>query len=175
VYSSSLLGALFCSDQWACADQSPTSYIGLAAVIAPTAIFFSNLTLAQCIVFNPLVGALRSILSTVTNVILLGRTWAIWGRNRVRRCPCFYVRRERTHLYGAQNVALFMVVALVPTTVFSYAYLFDQKPIVQNGSCTAVSSSEVFTQKWLFAMVNMVSCHVTLLSPVLTVDRSSTS
>jgi hypothetical protein len=29
------------------------------------------------------VGAFRSILSTVTNLILLGRTWAIWGRNRV--------------------------------------------------------------------------------------------
>jgi hypothetical protein len=29
------------------------------------------------------VGSLRSILSTVTNVILFGRTWVIWGRNRV--------------------------------------------------------------------------------------------
>jgi hypothetical protein len=29
------------------------------------------------------VGSLRSILSTVTNVILFGRTWVIWGRDRV--------------------------------------------------------------------------------------------
>jgi hypothetical protein len=75
------------------------------------------------------------MLSTVVNLILLGRTWVIWGRNKW--------------------IAIGMGIALIPCTVFSYGYLFAQRPIVKAGACTALSGSSLLGQKWLFALVNM--------------------
>jgi hypothetical protein len=81
------------------------------------------------------VGATRSMLSTVVNLIILGRTWVIWGRNRW--------------------IGIGMGVALVPCTVFAYGYLFEQVPIVKAGACTALSGVTLLGQKWTFALANM--------------------
>lgn len=100
------------------------------------------------------VGAFRALLSTVTNLVLMWRTWAIWGRNRVR---LGFSSPVRTQLTLFQHVLYMMLVVLIPTTVFSYGFLFDQRPITRNGACTAVSGKTVFGQKWTFALANMVS------------------
>jgi hypothetical protein len=49
-----------------------------------------------------------------------------------------------------------MGAAMIPTTVFSYAYLFLQTPIVRRGACTSVSGTGVLAQKWLFPLANML-------------------
>jgi hypothetical protein len=82
------------------------------------------------------VGLTRSMLSTIVNLILLGRTWVIWGRNRW--------------------IAIGMAMVLIPCTVFSYGYLFQQRPIVKAGACTAMSGTTLLSQKWIFALVNML-------------------
>jgi hypothetical protein len=55
-----------------------------------------------------------------------------------------------------QNIAIIMGIAMVPTTVFCYSYLFLQKPISKNGACTALSGVGLLGQKWPFAAANMV-------------------
>jgi hypothetical protein len=87
------------------------------------------------------------MLSTIVNLILLGRTWVIWGRNKW--------------------VAIGMGLALVPCTIFSYGYLFEQVPMVKAGACTALSGKTLLGQKWLFALVNM--CYDTLACILCTI------
>lgn len=57
---------------------------------------------------------------------------------------------------------MLMAIALVPTTVFTYGYLFRQVPFFKNGTCSGVSGSGIFGLKWPFALANLVrpSCVV---------------
>ncbi|EIN05068.1 hypothetical protein PUNSTDRAFT_137752 [Punctularia strigosozonata HHB-11173 SS5] len=110
-------------------------YVGMAAVISATVIYFHGWTFSKCAQLIPIVGAFRAVLSTVTNFVLLWRTWAIWARNR--------------------KILIMLLIIMIPTTIFSYGFLFDQSPTTKNGSCTAVSGHTVFGQKWTFALANM--------------------
>ena len=53
-----------------------------------------------------------------------------------------------------------MLIALIPTTIFSYSSAFMQQGVLTSyGRCNAVSGSDsVLAQKWMFALVNLV-CH----------------
>jgi hypothetical protein len=95
----------------------PISCVMLAVVVTSTAVFFSHFLLAQCDMYNPLVGALHSLPSTNTNVILLGWTWVVWGCNGV----CLLPRAIKTGSVLtdlSQNIAICLLVLLVLTTVF---------------------------------------------------------
>lgn len=49
-----------------------------------------------------------------------------------------------------------MSVAFIPTTIFSYGFLFDTGPNQQGGTCTALSGPSPFGKQWIFAFVHLV-------------------
>lgn len=55
-----------------------------------------------------------------------------------------------------------MSVALVPTTFFSYSFLFAQKPFWEPGACTGFTErrQNIVGSKWSFALFNLVRPNV---------------
>lgn len=49
-----------------------------------------------------------------------------------------------------------MCAALVPTTVFTYGYLFRHVAFYRDAFCSGVSGDGVFGVKWPFALANLV-------------------
>ncbi|KAJ7434305.1 hypothetical protein B0H11DRAFT_2118641 [Mycena galericulata] len=110
-------------------------YSTLIAIIMATAFFFgTHWTEKTCV---PAVGgALRALSASIVSIIFLWRTWAIW-------------HKSRTILY-------FLMVVFIPTTVFTWGFVFNQVPEVKNGSCGGLASTGVFGAKWPFALANII-------------------
>lgn len=66
-----------------------------------------------------------------------------------------------------QSILFFMGLALIPTTVFSYGFLFVQKPHSADGRCTGYTDRPQFIlgSKWAFALFNLVSTFLTFCEP----------
>ncbi|KAF7355903.1 hypothetical protein MVEN_00919200 [Mycena venus] len=113
-------------------------YVTLVSIVMATAFFFgTNWTEKTCV---PAVGgALRALSASIVSIIFMWRTWAIWCKNR----PVLY----------------FLMIAFIPTTVFTWAFVFNQVPEVSSGSggsCGGLAGKGVFGAKWPFALANMV-------------------
>ncbi|KAJ6457883.1 hypothetical protein C8R45DRAFT_1110230 [Mycena sanguinolenta] len=110
-------------------------YVTLVSIAMATAFFFgTNWTEKTCV---PAVGgALRALSASIVSVIFMWRTWAIWHKNR----PVLY----------------FLMFSFIPTTVFTWGFVFNQVPEVKNGSCGGLASTGVFGVKWPFALANML-------------------
>ncbi|KAJ6530230.1 hypothetical protein B0H19DRAFT_1192545 [Mycena capillaripes] len=110
-------------------------YITLISIAMATAFFFgTNWTEKTCV---PAVGgALRALSASIVSIIFMWRTWAIWHKSR----PILY----------------FLMVVFIPTTVFTWGFVFNQVPEVKAGSCGGLAGSGVFGAKWPFALANMV-------------------
>ncbi|KAF7333418.1 hypothetical protein MVEN_02357600 [Mycena venus] len=110
-------------------------YVTLVSIIMATAFFFgTNWTEKTCV---PAVGgALRALSASIVSIIFMWRTWAIWHKRR----PVLY----------------FLMFAFIPTTVFTWGFVFNQVPEVKNGSCGGLASTGVFGVKWPFALANML-------------------
>ncbi|KAJ7676524.1 hypothetical protein DFH06DRAFT_1428014 [Mycena polygramma] len=110
-------------------------YVTLVSIVMSTAFFFgTSWTPKTCV---PAVGgALRALSASIVSVIFMWRTWAIWHKSR----PLLY----------------FLMVAFIPTTIFTWGFVFNQVPEVKNGSCGGLASTGVFGAKWPFALANMV-------------------
>ncbi|KAF8190192.1 hypothetical protein K438DRAFT_2018607 [Mycena galopus ATCC 62051] len=110
-------------------------YVTLLSIIMATAFFFgTNWTEKTCV---PAVGgALRALSGSIVSVIFMWRTWAIWHKHR----PILY----------------FLMLVFIPTTVFTWGFVFNQIPEVKNGSCGGLAGKGVFGAKWPFALANMV-------------------
>ncbi|KAJ6483147.1 hypothetical protein C8R45DRAFT_1148877 [Mycena sanguinolenta] len=110
-------------------------YITLVSIVMATAFFFgTNWTEKTCM---PAVGgALRALSASIVSVIFMWRTWAIWHKKR----PVLY----------------FLMFSFIPTTVFTWGFVFNQVPEVTNGSCGGLASTGVFGAKWPFALANML-------------------
>ncbi|KAJ7812835.1 hypothetical protein B0H13DRAFT_1741497 [Mycena leptocephala] len=111
-------------------------YVTLVSIVMATAFFFgTNWTEKTCV---PAVGgALRALSASIVSIIFMWRTWAIWCKNR----PVLY----------------FLMIAFIPTTVFTWGFVFHQVPEVgSGGSCGGLAGKGVFGAKWPFALANMV-------------------
>ncbi|KAJ7469412.1 hypothetical protein B0H11DRAFT_2044187, partial [Mycena galericulata] len=110
-------------------------YATLIAIVMATAFFFgTHWTEKTCV---PAVGgALRALSASIVSLIFLWRTWAIWNKSR-------------TILY-------FLMVAFIPTTVFTWGFVFNQVPEVKDGSCGGLAGTGVFGAKWPFALANII-------------------
>lgn len=64
----------------------------------------------------------------------------------------------------SQRILILMSVALLPATVFTYGYLFEQVPLFKNGTCSGVSGDTIFGLKWPFALANLVRPRLQSLS-----------
>ncbi|KAJ7666773.1 hypothetical protein DFH06DRAFT_1384163 [Mycena polygramma] len=110
-------------------------YVTLVSIIMATAFFFgTNWTSKTCV---PAVGgALRALSASIVSIIFMWRTYAIYHKRRA--------------------ILYFLMVAFIPTTVFTWGFVFNQVPEVKNGSCGGLASTGVFGAKWPFALANMV-------------------
>ncbi|KAJ7328717.1 hypothetical protein DFH08DRAFT_967131 [Mycena albidolilacea] len=111
-------------------------YITLVSIIMATAFFFgTNWTAQTCV---PAVGgALRALSASIVSIIFLWRTYAIWHKSR----PVLY----------------FLMVSFIPTTIFTWGFVFNQVPEVgSSGSCGGLAGTGVFGVKWPFALANML-------------------
>ncbi|KAJ6457873.1 hypothetical protein C8R45DRAFT_1183907 [Mycena sanguinolenta] len=131
-------------------------YVTLVSITMATAFFFgTNWTEKTCVpavfvsallhlrpfitTYLPLLcsgGALRALSASIVSVIFMWRTWAIWHKKR----PVLY----------------FLMFSFIPTTVFTWGFVFNQVPEVKNGSCGGLASTGVFGVKWPFALANML-------------------
>ncbi|KAJ7895774.1 hypothetical protein B0H13DRAFT_2665061 [Mycena leptocephala] len=115
-------------------------YVTLVSIVMATAFFFgTNWTEKTCV---PAVGgALRALSASIVSIIFMWRTWAIWCKNR----PVLY----------------FLMIAFIPTTVFTWGFVFNQVPEVgSSGSCGGLAGKGVFGAKWPFALANMAGSRV---------------
>ncbi|KAJ6454416.1 hypothetical protein C8R45DRAFT_1189587 [Mycena sanguinolenta] len=113
-------------------------YVTLLSVIVATAFFFgTNWTEKTCV--PAVAGALRALSASIASVIFMWRTWVIWYKRR----PILYL----------------LMLVFIPTTVFTWAFVFGEAPEVNSGfagSCGGLSGKGVFGAKWPFALANMV-------------------
>ncbi|KAJ6479039.1 hypothetical protein C8R45DRAFT_933817 [Mycena sanguinolenta] len=115
-------------------------YVTLGSIVMATAFFFgTNWTEKTCV---PAVGgALRALSASIVSIIFMWRTWAIWCKNR--------------------PVLHFLMIAFIPTTVFTWGFVFNQVPEVgSGGSCGGLAGKGVFGAKWPFALANMAGSRV---------------
>ncbi|KAJ7737034.1 hypothetical protein B0H14DRAFT_3611869 [Mycena olivaceomarginata] len=113
-------------------------YVTLVSIVMATAFFFgTNWTEKTCV---PAVGgAFRALSASIVSIIFIWRTWAIWCKNR----PVLY----------------FLMIAFIPTTVFTWGFVFNQVPEVgSGGSCSGLAGKGVFGAKWPFALVFDTLC-----------------
>ncbi|KAJ7441097.1 hypothetical protein FB451DRAFT_1414760 [Mycena latifolia] len=114
------------------------SYVGLLYICWVSYVFFgTGWTDATCGRVAPVGSVLRSAVSSISGVVFIWRTWAIWGKNKY--------------------IWMSMTLVLIPVTVFSYAPGLSQVPVVVDGGCTAVSrGGGPLSYKWTFALVNLI-------------------
>ncbi|KAJ7731038.1 hypothetical protein B0H16DRAFT_1759272 [Mycena metata] len=110
-------------------------YVTLVSIVMATAFFFGTTwTEKTCV---PAVGgALRALSASIVSLIFMWRAWAIWHKR--------------------QRILYFLMIALLPTTVFTWGFVFNQVPEVKNGSCGGLAGPGVFGAKWPFALANIV-------------------
>ncbi|KAJ7020844.1 hypothetical protein C8F04DRAFT_1403327 [Mycena alexandri] len=110
-------------------------YVTLVSIVMATAFFFGTTwTEKTCV---PAVGgALRALSATIVSLIFMWRAWAIWHKRR--------------------RILYFLMIAFIPTTVFTWGFVFNQVPEVKNGSCGGLAGTGVFGAKWPFALANIV-------------------
>lgn len=102
------------------------------------------------------------MVSSTVAAVFIWRTWAIWGKQRVRPRLAFIPIQDTN--CGLQWVLYVMGTFLIPTTFFSYVPGLIQMPVVRNGGCIAVSrGTGPLSAKWTFALVNLV-CPPSFLS-----------
>ncbi|KAI0785561.1 hypothetical protein C8Q75DRAFT_775393 [Abortiporus biennis] len=112
-------------------------YVGVIALIIPTASFFGHVSAAACPKFVAAGGSLRILLSECAALVLLWRTWAIWSMSSA--------------------ILTFMSTLLVPVTIVSIMSITKQKSFMYAGHCTAVVSSHgIIGRKWVFSLVHLV-------------------
>ncbi|KAJ7129295.1 hypothetical protein C8R44DRAFT_614484 [Mycena epipterygia] len=113
-------------------------YIGLLYICWVSYVFFGRgWTDSSCARVSPVGSVLRGFVSSISAVVFIWRTWAIWGKNRY--------------------IWVSMIIVLIPVTVFSYAPGLTQVPVVVDGGCTAVSrKTGPLSFKWTFALGNLV-------------------
>ncbi|KAJ6474346.1 hypothetical protein C8R45DRAFT_1103316 [Mycena sanguinolenta] len=115
-------------------------YVTLLSVIVATAFFFgTNWTEKSCV--PAVAGALRALSASIVSVIFIWRTWSDCGQTKFK--PILY----------------FLMLVFIPTTVFTWAFVFGEAPEVNSGfagSCGGLSGKGVFGAKWPFALANMV-------------------
>ncbi|KAJ7739397.1 hypothetical protein B0H16DRAFT_1891093 [Mycena metata] len=81
-------------------------------------------------------GALRALSASIVSLIFMWRAWAIWHKRR--------------------RILYLLMIAFIPTTVFTWGFVFNQVPEVKNGSCGGLAGTGVFVAKWPFALANIV-------------------
>ncbi|KAJ7908908.1 hypothetical protein B0H13DRAFT_2015797, partial [Mycena leptocephala] len=112
-------------------------YVTLVSIVMATAFFFGTTwTDKTCV---PAVGgALRALSASIVSIIFMWRAWAIWHKSR--------------------RILYFLMLAFIPTTVFTWGFVFNQVPEVKNGSCGGLAGKGVFGAKWPFALVFDAVC-----------------
>ncbi|KAJ7736453.1 hypothetical protein B0H16DRAFT_1891941 [Mycena metata] len=110
-------------------------YVTLVSIVMATAFFFGTTwTEKTCV---PAVGgALRALSASIVSLIFMWRAWAIWHKRR--------------------RILYLLMIAFIPTTVFTWGFVFNQVPEVKNGSCGGLAGTGVFGAKWPFALANIV-------------------
>ncbi|KAJ6475123.1 hypothetical protein C8R47DRAFT_704267 [Mycena vitilis] len=110
-------------------------YVTLVSIAMATAFFFgTHWTTHTCV--PAIGGALRALSASIVSIIFMWRTWAIYHKSR----PILY----------------FLMVVFIPTTVFTWGFVFNQVPLVKAGSCGGLAGPGVFGAKWPFALANIV-------------------
>ncbi|KAF7338977.1 hypothetical protein MVEN_01973900 [Mycena venus] len=87
-------------------------YVTLVSIIMATAFFFgTDWTKKTCV--PAIAGAFRALSASIVSVIFMWRTWVIWHKRR----PILY----------------FLMLVFIPTTVFTWGFIFNEVPEVNNG------------------------------------------
>ncbi|KAF8186123.1 hypothetical protein K438DRAFT_1973492 [Mycena galopus ATCC 62051] len=113
-------------------------YVTLVSIIMATAFFFgTSWTEKTCV--PAVAGVFRALSASIVSVIFMWRTGVIWHK-----------RRPILH---------FLMLVFIPTTVFTWGFIFNEVPEVNNGfagGCGGLAGKGVFGAKWPFALANMV-------------------